>query len=406
MDKISNKFHYFVGNDLGNSEQDIYIAEDKKEVFAAKNLIAEPDVYAKTLKTPNLEDLRQATFIEKIEKNLIVKIVSAEVKTGNYYIGQYALDSGATVKSIEVGQDNHKSESDIVLITTLAQLAGRAVKDSYKKNKDNMPAQLEITVDMATALPICQYSKQEASKFAKRFMNGLHNVTVLTPDIDVTVTIKFEFVKVLPEGVTATWALTCDSYQLFNKNDNAIQLSKDFFKNKRILHVAIGEGTTEFPITEGVNFNPNFIYGDNFGVGNAINKALPEFKESNGLFSYSRQKFSEVIKNPSHKYYEAAKEQLDFYLEDEAENIYQATKEQLEKANNEVDIICVYGGGSILMREALEKKLNKIADRAKIKLFYVQKEYAVDLECRGLYSFVTSSLFEKVKEITLKKNIA
>ena len=37
--------------------------------------------------------------------------------------------------------------------------------------------------------------------------------------------------------------------------------------------------------------------------------------------------------------------------------------DELERANNEVDVIMVYGGGSILMREFLEPRLEEVARR-------------------------------------------
>ena len=43
-------------------------------------------------------------------------------------------------------------------------------------------------------------------------------------------------------------------------------------------------------------------------------------------------------------------------LEDEAEEILTMAEQVISRANNEVDVVAVYGGGSILMREALEKR--------------------------------------------------
>ena len=46
-------------------------------------------------------------------------------------------------------------------------------------------------------------------------------------------------------------------------------------------------------------------------------------------------------------------------LEEEAEEILSTTKQIVYKANNEIDVVAVYGGGSILMRPMIEERLQK-----------------------------------------------
>ena len=68
-------------------------------------------------------------------------------------------------------------------------------------------------------------------------------------------------------------------------------------------------------------------------------------------------------------------------------------------ANNDVDVVAVYGGGSILMREALEKRLAAFCGRAKIALAYIDDpDDAVFLEAEGLNAFICSPLFQLLKE--------
>ena len=156
-------------------------------------------------------------------------------------------------------------------------------------------------------------------------------------------------------------------------------------------------GTTEYPITIGNKFDPNFITGSNNGVGHAIDKSLEEFTNEFGLNNYSRQKYSDVVKDSSHKFHMSALEILEFHLEDESSEILKNAKREIEKANNEVDMILVYGGGSILMRNSLERKLEDVCKRGKMKLLYLEKEDAVTIECKGLNEFVNSRLFELLK---------
>lgn len=378
-----------VGNDNGNSEQDIIIEGEQ---------ICQPNVCAKTRKLPLLDEVHSGDIIKNIHDNLLVTIDSPTATPGIYYVGNYALNSGQRVKNIEVGIDNNKIESEIVVINTLAHIAAFAAKKAYLEDKNIR--NINVIVDMATALPISQYNKQAAKSFAAKFLNdSQHKVTVHVGPTRINVEIKFDFVKVIPEGVTATWALQAKNeiYEEHNNNTNE-NLNKDYFKNKNMLHIAIGEGTTEFPITKGIVFDPNFIKGSNNGIGIAIDKALDEFKEELGLIHYSRQKYSEVLRDKGHKYYEIASDIVYDYVEEQANEILHHAKNEIQRANNEIDIIVVYGGGSILMREHLETKLKQYCERAKIKLLYIPKNYAVTLESEGLYEFALSDIFKILKE--------
>lgn len=400
-----------VGNDNGNSEHDIVI---NGEVLNQSNVIS------KVRKAPNVEELNSINFISKIENNLIVDIISDEVKTGTYLCGDYALKSGETVRTIPIGYDNDKSNNEIVMVNTLAQIGGYAVKEAFNEDKIEEDIRIVVNVDMTTALPISQYSKSKANEFADRFMNKKHFVNVVTPNKKIPVEIEFDFVKVIPEGITTVFALTNADESLFKEHNKFVEdfykneenrqysgvyvkLDKGYFEGKRILHIAIGEGTTEYPITEGKAFNPNFIKGSNNGLGHAINKSLEEFKEECGQTSMSRQKYSDILKDKGHKFHELAKDIIEIPLEEQAEEIFEKAKNEIDRANNEIDIIAVYGGGSILMRDALEIKLREICKIAKINLFYVYEKDAVNLESIGLYNFTCSKIFNQVKKINSSK---
>ncbi|MBY6773646.1 ParM/StbA family protein [Clostridium botulinum] len=383
-----------VGNDNGNSEQDIIINGEQ---------ICQPNVCCKIRKLPLLDEVSQDFVSRNIHDNLIVTIDSPSCNPGIYYVGKYALKSREAIRNIEVGVDNSKVDSDIIVINTLAQIAGYAAQKGHEKNETD----IKVKVEMTTALPIGQYSKENSNKFSNKFTKDKHKITVHIGTKRVNIEIQFEFVKVIPEGVTAVHALqnistSSDIFKEFIQKYK-LEIDKDFFKNKRILHIAIGEGTTEYPITKDIIFNPNFIKGSNNGIGHAIDKALDEFKEEWGLLNYSRQKYSEVLRDNTHKYFETASDIVSDYIEEEAEDILHYAKGEIQKANNEVDIICVYGGGSILMRKYLENRLNSICEKANIKLLYIPEKFAVTLESKGMYYFTESKLFDMLKQKHLKE---
>ena len=392
------------GADNGNSEQDMIINGTQ---------LQQADVYGRVVgRLKNLEELDQEKFINNLEDNLVIGIATSKyVNPGEYYVGNHTLRSGVTVRNTEVGADNNKVNSEVVYLNVIGQISAYAVKKAYKGDKTIND--VEVTVDMTTALPIAQYSKKEAERFAEKFMEGEHRLTVKTPEKDYFVNIKFNFVRVIPEGVTTTFAIAGGSEEIFktynqkvkenlkDKKDSLYleELNTTYFakQQRRILHISIGESTTEYPITQGLAFDPNFVQGSNNGNGHAIKKALPLFNEEFRC-NYSRQMYSDVVKNPEHKFHQDAVNYLMGPLEDEAEEIYRRAVDELEKANNEVDVIMVYGGGSILMREFLEPRLEEVARRIRSKILYVDKEHAVTLESKGLYNFTNSAIFKALKE--------
>lgn len=393
-----------VGADNGNSEQDIIINGTQ---------LQQADVYGRVVGKLNLEDLDQEKFMNDLENNLVIGIVGSRyVNSGEFYVGNYTLRGRASVRNTEVGADNNKTNSEVVYLNVIGQIAAYAVKKAYKGDKTIND--VEVTVDMTTALPITQYDKREAERFAEKFMDGEHRLTVKTPEKDYFVNIKFNFVKVIPEGVTTTFAIAGGAEEIFktyNKKvkENLTKNTKDslyleelntpYFakQQRRILHISIGESTTEYPITDGLAFDPNFVQGSNNGNGHAIKKALPLFNNEFRC-NYSRQQFSDVVKNPNHKFNQDTINYLMGPLEDEAEEIYRNAVDELERANNEVDVIMIYGGGSILMREFLEPRLEEVARRIRSKILYIDKEHAVTLESKGLYNFTNSAIFKALKE--------
>ena len=376
--------HLMVANDNGNAEQALFINGTE---------IRSPNVFAKVAQRKNLDDVNLEYVLTHIHDNLIVAIDGAL-----YYVGAHALDSGQHCRSITVGVDNDKVSSEIVYINTLAHIAGEAVALAYAE-EELTDDTLKVDVDMTTAIPVSYYSRSKATAFEKKFMGKKHTVTVYAGAQEYVVFLHFRFVKVIPEGVTAAHAFRAN----FPYGIQEVFAGFDS-DTVRVMHIAIGEGPTEFPITQGIAFKPDFITGTHNGNGHAITRIIESFKEEFGLRSVTRQDFSRYVRDASHKYHDAAITYLMPALEDEAEDILSTAESVLSSANNEVDVVAVYGGGSILMREALEKRLKAFCSRAKIKLYYVEDPYdAVMIEAYGLDAFLHSKLFAQLKEIAKAK---
>lgn len=395
-----------IGNDNGNSEHDIVINGE---------IIKQINVFSKISKLPNLEELNPDYIADNIHNNLIVTIESEMLNNcmpTTFYIGNYAARTGKMLKNIEVGAINSKIESDIPLVNTLAQIAGYTVREKFIE--DESLENIDVICNMTTALPITQYNKENAKIFANRFMNNEkeHKVTVYLGARRKKVNILFNYVKVLPEAVPAVFYLkSCsaeDKIKILSeyaKDYNIKNAEKIKFDNKRILHISIGEGTTEYPLTEDINFNPHFIIGSNNGVGHAINEILQDFIQEKSLAKLSRQDFSNILRNPNHKYYDDAFSIVQEALEEQATAILDIAKQMVSKANNEIDYILVYGGGSILMKPYFKSEIKKFADRTDTKVIYIPESHTTEIEALGLYKFTLSSIFKTLAKNYVSKQV-
>lgn len=389
-------YHFYVGNDNGNSEHDLIIDG---------RLVQQPNVNCTVDELPWSEEQAPESFIKNLQDQLVVTIDSPSARPGMYYIGQFALESGEILDNMQIGIDM-KSEMDLPVVNTLAQIAAVAVQKCYEEQK-KVPEQIDVEVDMVTALPVTQHTDETSAKFEKRFTAGTHHVTVHLGVHRVAVTLSFPFTKVVPEATPVIFALQKDAEgnwregdifkEFIETYDLDSKFNGSYFKDKRILHVDIGDGSTEYPITEGNKFLRQFIYGSHHGAGYAIEEALEEFNRLIHLPESPRQFFSDVIKNPKHKFHARAMKTLKRPLESQVRQIMQNVKRQLTKARNEIDLICVYGGGSILMRSLLVPELSALCEEREMQLFYIPAKYAVQLNAMGLDAFARGKIYEALK---------
>lgn len=389
-------YHFYVGNDNGNSEHDLIIDG---------RLVQQPNVNCAVDELPWSEEQAPESFIKNLQDQLVVTIDSPSARPGMYYIGQFALESGEILDNMQIGIDM-KSEMDLPVVNTLAQIAAVAVQKCYEEQK-KVPEQIDVEVDMVTALPVTQHTDETSAKFEKRFTAGTHHVTVHLGVHRVAVTLSFPFTKVVPEATPVIFALQKDAEgnwregdifkEFIETYDLDSKFNGSYFKDKRILHVDIGDGSTEYPITEGNKFLRQFIYGSHHGAGYAIEEALEEFNRLIHLPESPRQFFSDVIKNPKHKFHARAMKTLKRPLESQVRQIMQNVKRQLTKARNEIDLICVYGGGSILMRSLLVPELSALCEEREMQLFYIPAKYAVQLNAMGLDAFARGKIYEALK---------
>lgn len=377
-----------VGYDCGNSEMKVIINGE---------LIKQPSVFSRVDKIV-WEDYEN-TVAEY--DNMTVTINSPLVRPAIYKVGELAIKSGDIVTGIQFEYEK-KQESDVPYVMLLATIAEYAVKKAIEEK--NQKDKVNVTVDMTTAIPIPQYTSEEAEKYSQKYIAGKHNVTVHLGGKRIDVEIKFDFVKTLPEGVPVAFTLNDfqnDDMKEFNSK-YGLNVDGNYFKDKKVLHVDIGDGTCEYPVTEGQRLIKEYIFGSNNGVGYALEASIDDFNKSIHVPDSSRQYFSLVLKNKAHKHYAKANDAISTKLEAQSRKIMEHILRQLTKTRNTVDVIVVYGGGSILMKKYLSEELYRLADERDIKVLFVPENKAALLNAFGLYSFVKGDIFKALKKEVAK----
>ncbi|MED4852171.1 ParM/StbA family protein [Caldifermentibacillus hisashii] len=383
------EFHFVVANDNGNSEHKIMINGI---------LHKQPNVYSIIHSDQGQSDEPLDVLIANIHKNIDVRIESKVLSgTYRYLIGHAAIERNqAQIYNMNI-QNIKKHTEDLPVINTLGTIAVEAVKKAYDEKKTLTNGEvIKVTADMTTALPASIHNVESEEYFKNRFLNHLHEVKVYIKDLTIIVQIEFSFVKVMKEGVPALFSLIEDGNNNYRNDDIFEDFNKEYknnvdgsyFLNKRILHCDIGDGSTELVYTTGYSADPLKSAGEKIGLGQAIENAGVNLSKELNL-DISRQKISEYLKNPNHKFHQLALKHIYQPKQEIARKIFNAIENRLQTLAFEVDVLMVYGGASILLKDVLYDTLKNYCDKYGIELLWIPSKYAVEMNVNGMQIYNT-----------------
>ncbi|KQB93062.1 hypothetical protein GEPA3_1982 [Geobacillus sp. PA-3] len=377
-----------VANDIGNSETKMIVND---------TLIKQPSVVKRLLSKPNVMETNVAKNIANLLDELIVHVTSNAIKrSGLYFIGKRANMTADKVENMNIKLGN-KSKHDIPVLMTLSMLAARSVQLAYQENQE-LPSSISVDVSMTTAIPASEYSADQARYLEGRFTSNDHVVIVYVGETPVTVTLHFQTVKVTQEGIPALYALLESENEIlknYNEHYKKQAVPKDF-ANKRILHVDIGDGTTEYVYTVGMNPVTDVCSGEKRGVGHATEEATQLLKEEvGGFLNLNRQQFMDIFRDPSHHLHDLAVRFMQEARYSQAQRILEDIQEKYSDIAGNVDVIAVYGGGSIQFKEELYEELLDFANTVHCEVLWIPEKYAVDMNVNGLHVINEKILFKQ-----------
>ena len=377
-----------MANDIGNSETKMIVND---------TLIKQPSVVKRLLSKPNVMETNVEKNIANLLDELIVHVTSNAIKrSGLYFIGKRANMTADKVENMNIKLGN-KSKHDIPVLMTLSMLAARSVQLAYQENQE-LPPSISVDVSMTTAIPASEYSADQARYLEGRFTSNDHVVIVYVGETPVTVTLHFQTVKVTQEGIPALYALLESENEIlknYNEHYKKQAVPKDF-ANKRILHVDIGDGTTEYIYTVGMNPVTDVCSGEKRGVGHATEEATQLLKEEvGGFLNLNRQQFMNIFRDPSHHLHDLAVRFMQEARYSQAQRILEDIQEKYSDIAGNVDVIAVYGGGSIQFKEELYEELLDFANTVHCEVLWIPEKYAVDMNVNGLHVINEKILFKQ-----------
>ncbi|RFB09915.1 ParM/StbA family protein [Bacillus sp. HNG] len=370
------------GADAGNNSLKLWVKDSSP--------ITIPTVYAlymgETTELMDMDDIPADELINNIDVTINSKALTFNGQ--RYVIGEKVLNDN--LQAIELEKQSDKSKDEIPVIVTLAGLAIDAMKKQY--TKDN----IEVSYDLSVALPVSTITQANAMANADRYI-GTHELIFHHPSgRNVTVIIKIEYCKCLPEGAAAAWGVVFDENGkvIERKIEVGDKIMKVDFQNKTLLHFDIGAGTTEIVVTEGIKFNPKLSEGLNYGVKQTILEIIKRWNRNHPRKSIdSMAEFNEIYFDSEHPRHNDLKRESQTGMLQLAQRISSAIINKIDELKDD-PFVFIYGGGAAVLKDYLQKILDTKGRTTNVT-FLAEPMF---VNARGLLVYTCSPRYEQQKE--------
>ena len=323
----------------------------------------------------DVED-RPVTGIEDLDlqdplEGIHVKVHSPALNDNNaiYRVGALATKSH---NATELDPGSNKSEEDqtlVMLFTTIALDAVREENASIFRRNGNI---IDANYTLGTGLPLREVKEGRDAGYRSRLLGNVHQIEFLvTPKYQgIKVNIKFDEVKVYPEGFAAYINLVMDS--------NLNIINKDLI-DKRMIIQDIGGLSTDIAVIKNRKVDDDKAQGFNLGVSEALEEIRDEIRRKYGVELDSRTDVVEILTKKHDRNHIMVKgsrtsvhDITDRILLDLAKKQYRLLRNTW-KNNSQTEICYFIGGGSNVLKDYL-KTLNNSLDGYNIDFFEDEKE--------------------------------
>ena len=327
-----------------------------------------------------------------------IKVHSPALKDNNaiYRVGNLATKS---VNATELDPGSSKSEEDQTLVLLFTTLALDAVKDVNKNNFRQVKNVIDANYTLGTGLPLREVKEGKDAGYRSKLIGSVHQVEFLvTPKYQgLKVNIKFDEIKVYPEGFAAYINLVMDN--------NSKIINKDLI-DKRILIQDIGGLSTDIAVIKNRNVDDDKAQGFNLGVSESLEQIREEIRSKHGVELDSRRDVVDIITKKNDRNHimvrgsrTSVHDITDRILLDLAKKQYRLLRNVWSK-NSQTEICYFVGGGATVLKDYL-KTLNNNLDGFNIDFFEDEKE-SIWMMANAYYKlimdFVRKSEKQKVEQ--------
>lgn len=300
-----------------------------------------------------------------------IRVHSPALKENNaiYRVGNLATKSD---NASELDPGSSKSEEDQTLVMLFTALALDAVREDNAADFKKSGNVVDANYMLGTGLPLREVKEGKDSGYRSKLMGSVHQVEFLiTPKYQgLKVNIKFDEVKVYPEGFAAFINLVMD---------NQLNIINKDLIDKRILIQDIGGLSTDIAVIKDRNVDDDKAQGFNLGVSESLEAIREEIRSKHGIELDSRRDVVEIItrkNNRNHIMVKGSRTSVhditDRILLDLAKKQYRLLRNVWQK-NSQTEICYFVGGGSIVLKDYI-KTLNNNLDGFNIDFFEDEKE--------------------------------
>lgn len=329
-----------------------------------------PNVVARDIKDRPVIGIEELDNKDPLD-GLHVRLHSPALKDNNaiYRIGNLATKSN---NATELDPGSSKSEEDQTLIMLFATLALDAVNARNEKHFTRNKNVIDANYTLGTGLPLREVKEGKDAGYRSKLLGSVHQVEFLiTPKYQgLKVNIKFDEVKVYPEGFAAYINLVMDN--------NANIINKDLI-DKSILIQDIGGLSTDIAVIKNRNVDDDKAQGFNLGVSEALEQIREEIRSKHGVELDSRRDVVEIITKKNDRNHimvrgsrTSVHDITDRILLDLAKKQYRLLRNVWLK-NSQTEICYFVGGGATVLKDYL-KTLNNSLDGYNIDFFEDEKE--------------------------------
>jgi plasmid segregation protein ParM len=327
-----------------------------------------------------------------------IRLHSPALRDNNsiYRVGSLATKSG---NSTELDPGSNKSEEDQTLVMLLAAIALDAARDENKSIFKRTNNVIEATYTLGTGLPLREVKEGKDVGYRSQLLGSVHQVEFLvTPKYQgLKVNIKFDEVKVYPEGFAAFINLVMD-------NDLNV-INKELI-DKKILIQDIGGLSTDVAVIKNRKVDDDKAQGFNLGVSESLDAIREEIFSRYGVELDSRRDVVEIITKKNDRNHIMVKgsrtsvhDIVDRILLELAKKQYRHLR-NIWQRNSQSEICYFIGGGSIVLKDYL-KALNNSLDGYNIDFFEDEKE-SVWMMANAYYKLI-SDFARKSKPVANQK---